>query len=126
MARVSERAPAIRVVLLPRDTNEVGTIFGGVIMSLVDQAGAIEAHKHADGRVVTVAVRELVFQKPVFVGDIVSCYTSTKKLGTTSVTVKVEVDVQRRSDRSVTERVTEAEIVFVAVDAQMRPKALRG
>jgi acyl-CoA thioesterase YciA len=123
--KLKERSPAIRVILMPRDTNEVGTIFGGVIMSLVDQAGAVEARKATDSRVVTVCVRELVFKKPVRVGDIVSLYTTTKRVGTTSVTVKVEVEVQRRHDSAITEAVTEAELVFVAVDDKMEPTAIK-
>ncbi len=123
--KLRERSPAIRVVLLPRDTNEVGSVFGGVIMSLVDQAAAVEARRHTDERVVTVCVRELVFKKPVFVGDIVSFYCKTLKVGTTSITVHVDVEVQRRADSSITEEVTEADLVFVVVDKDLRPMPIK-
>jgi acyl-CoA thioesterase YciA len=117
----SVREPAIRVILLPRDTNEVGTIFGGIILSQIDIAGAVEARKHANKRFVTVAMKEVVFRKPVYVGDIVSFYTRTLRIGNTSVTVKVEVEVQRRSDPKMLELVTEAEITYVAVDERGTP-----
>ena len=83
------RVPAIRVVMMPKDTNALGTIFGGVILSYIDQAGAVEAHRHCPGRIVTVAMREVVFHAPVFVGDLVSFWTHTVKVGNTSVTVHV-------------------------------------
>src|SRR5829696_6182693 len=89
--------PAIRVILMPKDTNALGTIFGGIILSYIDQAGAVEAHRHASGRLVTVAMREVVFHAPVFVGDLVRFYTETLRRGTTSITVKVVVEVERRS-----------------------------
>src|SRR5260221_13465920 len=92
------RDPAIRVILLPRDTNAQGSIFGGVILSHIDLAGVTEARKHAAKRFVTVAMKEGVVKKPVFVGDTVSFYTTTKKLGTTSVTIQVEVEAPRRQD----------------------------
>ena len=69
-------APAIRVVMMPKDTNALGTIFGGVILSYIDQAGAVEAHRHVAGRIVTVAMREVVFHAPVHVGDLVSFWTT--------------------------------------------------
>ena len=79
-----DRQPSIRTMMMPRDTNALGTIFGGVILSYIDQAGAVEAHRHVAGRIVTVALREVIFHAPVFVGDLVSFWTSTKRLGTTS------------------------------------------
>lgn len=118
---MKKRDPSIRVILLPRDTNEVGTIFGGVILSYIDAAGAVEARKQANKRFVTVAMKEVVFKKPVLVGDIVSFYTGTKRVGTTSVTVNVVVEVQRRADPKINEVVTEAELTFVAVDASGTP-----
>jgi acyl-CoA thioesterase YciA len=113
--------PAIRVILMPKDTNALGTIFGGIILSYIDQAGAVEAHRHAPGRLVTVAMREVVFHAPVFVGDLVSFYTETLRLGRTSITVKVVVEVERgnRGDGQV--KVTEAEVVYVHVDASNKP-----
>ena len=115
------RDPAIRVILLPRDTNAQGSIFGGVILSHIDLAGVTEARKHAAKRFVTVAMKEVVFKKPVFVGDTVSFYTTTKKVGTTSVTIQVEVEAQRWQDPNERVIVTEAEITFVAVNDKGEP-----
>ncbi len=117
--------PAIRVILLPRDTNAQGSIFGGVILSHIDLAGVTEARKHAAKRFVTVAIKEVVFKEPVYVGDTVSFYTKTTKLGTTSVTIKVDVMAQRWSDPAKNVSVTEAEIVFVAVDKDGRPTPIK-
>jgi acyl-CoA thioesterase YciA len=114
--------PAIRVVMMPRDTNALGTIFGGVILSYIDQAGAIEGSRHVSGRLVTVAMNEVEFHAPVFVGDLVSFYTETLRRGRTSVTVRVNVEAQRRHRREGSERnfeqvkVTEASLTFVHVD----------
>ena len=116
-----DRSPAIRVVMLPKDTNAQGTIFGGVILSYVDQAGGIEARKHADKKFVTVAMKEVEFLEPVQVGDLVSFYTSTVRIGRSSVTVKVDVEAQRHEDYSKRVTVTEAEVIYVAVDNQGRP-----
>jgi acyl-CoA thioesterase YciA len=121
------REPAIRVVMMPRDTNAFGTIFGGVLLSYIDQAAAVEAHKTTSKKIVTVAMHEVVFIKPVFVGDLVSFYTETVKIGNTSITVRVMVEVERFHSRT-RERehvsVTEAEVVYVAVDDDRRPVPL--
>ena len=110
--------PAIRITLLPRDTNSQGTIFGGVILSYIDTAGAIEAHRHTKmQRFVTVAMKEVIFHKPVFVGDLVSFYAEVVGVGTTSITVRVIVEVERLA-RSERVRVTEAEVIYVAVDGK--------
>jgi acyl-CoA thioesterase YciA len=109
--------PAIRITLLPRDTNSAGTIFGGVILSYIDMAGAIEAHRRTGmPRFVTVAMREVIFHKPVFVGDLVSFYAETVKIGRTSITVRVIVEAERVGHGTERIRVTEAEVVYVAVD----------
>jgi len=115
------RQPAIRILMMPRDTNALGTIFGGVILSYIDQAGAVEAHRHGPGRLVTVALREVVFHAPVFVGDLVSFYAEMLRLGTTSVTVKVEVEAVRPGRQITKVKVTEAEVVYVQVDERGRP-----
>jgi len=112
---------AIRVSMLPRDTNPGGTIFGGVILSHLDQAGGIEARKHADKLFVTVAMRGIEFIAPVFVGDVVSFYTRTVKLGRTSVTVGLIVEAMRYRDGDQIVRVMEAEAVYVAVDENRKP-----
>lgn len=116
--------PAIRVMLLPKDTNARGTIFGGVIMSQIDLAGAVEAQRHTRKKIVTVAVREIVFHQPVFVGDTVSFYTNVIKKGRTSITVGVCVEAQRATDPDVTVKVTEAETIFVAIDDEGKPTPL--
>src|SRR5256885_17136683 len=81
--------PAIRVVMMPRDANYLGTIFGGVILNSLDLAGAIEAQRHTTNKLVTVAMHEVNFIAPVFVGDLVSFYTETLGVGTTSITVRI-------------------------------------
>jgi acyl-CoA thioesterase YciA len=118
--------PALRVTLLPRDTNGWGTIFGGVILSYIDLAGGVEARKHADRPFVTVAMREVVFHEPVYVGDLVSFHTRTQRIGRTSVTVEILVEVERFAHGRETVRVTEAEAVYVAVDADRRPVPISG
>lgn len=115
------RQPAIRVSLLPRDTNPNGTIFGGVILSYIDQAGAIEARLHGADKVVTVAMEKVVFHAPVHVGDLASFYGELVRLGRTSITVKVVVEVAPGGSRSAPTRVTEAEITYVNVDSTGLP-----
>lgn len=111
-----KRDPAIRITLLPRDTNSQGTIFGGVILSYIDTAGAVEAHRRTKNeRFVTVAMKEVIFHKPVLVGDLVSFYADTLRIGTTSITTRVVVETQRMGETE-SMRVTEAEVIYVAVD----------
>ena len=103
--------------MMPRDTNAHGTIFGGVILSHIDTAGAVEAIRHTGHeRFVTVAMHEVVFVEPVFVGDIVSFYATTTKVGSTSVTVNIVVEANRFGKKGDAVRVTEAEVIYVAVD----------
>lgn len=117
----SRLQPKSRVLMMPRDTNPGGTIFGGVILSYMDQAGAEEAVCHGARRVVTVAMQEVVFHEPVFVGDLVSFYTELKRVGRTSITVTVNVIASRRWNREETVRVTGAEITYVNVNDSLRP-----
>lgn len=109
--------------MLPRDTNAYGTIFGGVILSHIDLAGAIEARRQAPRKYVTKAMHEVVFVAPVFVGDLVTFYTRTLRFGRTSITVDVEVEAERLGAKGTKEivKVTEAEVVFVAVDEEGHP-----
>src|SRR5260221_7526169 len=119
--------PAIRIAMLPRDTNAQGTIFGGVILSYLDMAGAIEAHRHtAMDRFVTVAMREVIFHAPVFVGDLVSFYCETGKIGTTSITVRVIVEAERYGGPSESARVTAAEVIYVAGGEKRKKKKNTG
>jgi acyl-CoA thioesterase YciA len=113
--------PAIRVVMMPRDTNVHGTIFGGIILSHLDLAGAVEARWQGCERVVSVALHEVIFHEPVFVGDLVSFYTRTDKIGRTSISVKIRVEVRRFADPRQKMTVTEASIVYVNVDEKGRP-----
>jgi len=117
--------PKTRVLMMPRDTNASGTIFGGVILSYIDQAGAEEAICSGARRVVTVAMNQVVFHEPVYVGDLVSFYTERLRVGRTSVTVKVRVRSARRFDRETVVDVTEAEITYVNVDRDGRPTTIR-
>lgn len=107
---------------MPADTNAAGDIFGGWIMSQVDIAGSIVAHQRARGRVVTVAVNSFVFHKPVFVGDVISCYADIVKVGTTSLTVNVEVFAERNRQQEEVVKVTEATLTYVAVGADRKPR----
>jgi len=112
--------PSIRVVMMPKDTNAHGTIFGGVILSYIDQAAAVEAKRQGALFIVTVAMREIVFHEPVHVGDLVSFYTRLVKIGTTSITISVEVFAQREGAREGV-KVTAAEVTFVNLDENRRP-----
>ena len=118
------RHPAIRVMMMPRDTNALGTIFGGVILSYIDQAGAVEAHRYVRGRILTVAMHEVEFHDPVFVGDLVSLYTEMIRIGRTSITIKVVVEAEGRLRGGDIVKVTEAEVVFVHVDEDNRPQPI--
>ncbi|RRQ20575.1 acyl-CoA thioesterase [Thiohalobacter thiocyanaticus] len=117
------RQPALRVVASPQDTNAAGDIFGGWIMAQVDVAGSVAAYRRAGGRVATVAVDSLQFHQPVLVGDLVSCYAEVVKVGNTSITVHVEVFVERDSRAGITRlKVTEANLVYVALDENGKPR----
>jgi acyl-CoA thioesterase YciA len=134
------KQPVLRVAAMPADTNQSGDIFGGWIMSQVDIAGSIVAQRRAKGRVVTVAVTEFLFKNPVYVGDLISCYADVVKSGKTSITVDVSVyatsfvspspsepygksgrpspkaNLKHGTLEEATVKVTEARIVYVAVD----------
>ena len=121
---------AIQVVMMPRDTNPQGTIFGGVILSHIDQAGAIGARREvvrrggAQPMVVTVAMNRVEFKRPVLVGDVVRFLTRAIRIGRTSITIEVKVEAERGLDVL---QVTEAEVVYVGIDPDSpdrRPKPL--
>jgi acyl-CoA thioesterase YciA len=116
--------PAIRVLMMPRDTNAYGTIFGGIILSYIDQAGAIEARRQGSRFMVTVSMDKVVFHEPVFVGDLVSFWTETVRIGTTSITVKVVVDALRGKNPEDRVIVTEANVVYVNVGEDRRPRPI--
>ncbi len=117
----------LRMVPMPSDTNHAGDIFGGWIMSQVDIAGSIPAIRRARGRVATVAVNSFVFKQPVLVGDLVSFFAEIIKVGRTSITVDVAVYAQRglrEGDDEICIKVTEAELTYVAIDDNRRPRVV--
>ncbi len=120
------RDAAIRITMMPRDTNAHGTVFGGIILSYIDVAGGVEAvrHTHHD-RFVTVAMKEVIFLEPVFIGDLVSFYAETVRVGSTSITVKVVVEAERFGSHGQSVRVTEADVTYVAIN-QYREKVRIG
>ena len=118
------KIPSIRVAAMPKDANAGGSIFGGWIMSQVDIAGSVAATERARGPVATVAVNSFEFHQPVFVGDLISCYADVIRVGRTSITVKVEVFAQRDRTGITTVMVTKAELTYVALDKDQRPRAL--
>jgi len=122
--KLPDDEPTTRVPAMPTDTNAGGDIFGGWIMSQVDIAGSIAAIRHAGKRVVTVAVNALHFKKPVYVGDLLSCYAQVERIGRTSISVSVEVYVERYREGIEVVKVTEATLTYVAVDAEGRPEAV--
>ena len=120
------REAAIRLTMMPRDTNAHGTIFGGIILSYIDIAGGVEAVRHTGhDRFVTVAMQEVRFHEPVFVGDLVSFYAKTLKVGRTSIAIHVDVEAERFGTKGQRVKVTSAEVTFVAIN-QFREKVKIG
>ncbi len=131
-SNAENRYLAIKVVMMPRDTNQYGTIFGGVLLSHIDMAGAVGAHHEVrragwpDRPLVSVAMKSVEFHQPVFVGDTVSFWTTLVRVGRTSITMHVDVQTERGSQLV---RLTEAEVTYVAIDlsdSQRRPVPIRG
>ncbi|MGI8812425.1 MAG: acyl-CoA thioesterase [Pyrinomonadaceae bacterium] len=111
------RDAAIRLTMMPRDTNAHGTVFGGIILSYIDVAGGVEAVRRTQhDRFVTVAMKEVIFHEPVFIGDLVSFYAETIRTGNTSITVHVDVEAERFGNQGERVRVTSAEVTFVAIN----------
>ena len=123
----NEPNAAIRLTMMPRDTNAHGTVFGGIILSYIDVAGGVEAVRHTKhDRFVTVAMKEVIFHEPVFMGDLVSLYAETLKVGSTSITIHVVVEAERFGSQGRHKvKVTEAEVVYVAIN-QFREKVKIG
>ena len=117
-----DRQPVIRIIPMPADTNAYGTIFGGWVMAQVDLAGSVPASVRSRGKVVTVAVNSFQFKQPVLVGDLVSFYADVVKVGRTSLTVDVEVYAQRQRFGAQVVKVTEAQLIYVAVDDERKPR----
>ena len=120
---MKERFPAIRITMLPKDTNAFGTIFGGVILSYIDLAGSIEVRRHYSQRFVTKAMREVAFVAPVHLGDLVTFFARVTRVGRTSVTVDIEVEAERLGSQGnrQTVSVTQAQVIYVAIDPEGRP-----
>jgi acyl-CoA thioesterase YciA len=116
--------PALRVVPMPSDANMHGDVFGGWIMAHVDVAGSLPAIRRAGGRVATIAVNSFLFKEPVFVGDLLSFYAKVIRVGTTSVTVQVEVFAERNRQNAEVVKVTEAILTYVATDESRKPRPL--
>jgi len=117
---MTERELVIKIIAMPRDTNPDGDMFGGWIISQMDLAAYLHARKRSSAKVVTVAVDNIVFHRPVYVGDCLLCYAVTEKTGRTSMTVKVEAMVERRQGHK-QEQVTEGHFVFVAIGEDRKP-----
>lgn len=115
--------PAIRAVAMPADANANGDIFGGWVLSQMDLAGGTVASQRSAGRCATVAIEAMSFHRPVFIGDLVSCFATIAKTGRTSMTVKINTYAQRRlSNEQV--KVTEGTFVYVAIDDEGRPRSI--
>lgn len=113
----------VRTVAMPADTNANGDIFGGWVMSRMDQAGGIAGVEHTQGRVVTVAVQGMTFIRPVRVGDVLCVYTQVERIGRTSMDIHVEAWAQRFRTQ-IREKVTDANFTFVAIDDHGKPRPI--
>lgn len=120
--------PAIKVIAMPNDTNPDGDMFGGWIVSQMDLAGYLTARKIARRKLVTIAIDNIVFHSPVFVGDCLECFTRVEKTGRTSITIVVEAFVERKDKgpNEPKEKVTEGKFVFVAIDKDRNPSPIEG
>ena len=118
MTHKKHKCPAVRVVMFPKDTNCHGNIFGGVLLSHIDVAAGVAAAKICSHRLVTVSMKEVVFKKPVHVGDVLTCWTDITRIGNTSISIHVWVEVERKGAFI---PVTEADVTYVAVDNEDKP-----
>ena len=122
--QLPDQQPVLRLVPMPADMNSAGDIFGGWVMSHLDVAGGIPAFRRARGRIATVAANALQFRQPIAVGDLVSFYAEVIRVGTTSITVQVEVYAERNPRNPIVVKVTEAQLTYVAVDKQGKKRPL--
>ena len=122
--KLPDRQPVLRVIPMPADINPSGDIFGGWVMAQIDLAGGVPAVRRARGRIATVAVNALQFREPIAVGDLVSFYADIVKVGTTSITVDVQVYAERTPDNPTVVKVTEAQLTYVAVDSKGNKRPL--
>jgi len=116
--------PEIRVLPMPSDTNAAGDIFGGWLMSQVDIAGSVAAHRYVGNRVVTVAVNEFLFLKPVLVGDLVSIYANIDHIGNTSIRIALVVMAEHERGKATAEKVAQANLTYVSVDENGKSKTI--
>jgi acyl-CoA thioesterase YciA len=123
--KLADKQPSLRTIAMPADANPAGDIFGGWIMSQMDLAGAIHASYKVKGRLVTVAVESMNFHLPVFVGDQVSCYCNTSRIGNTSISIHIETWVRRRQSDIELLKVTEATFTYVSIDKDRKPVPIR-
>ena len=117
----------LSVIAMPADTNPAGNIFGGWLLSQIDLAGSVAAKELIPERVVTISMKEVIFKQPVFVGDLVACHAKITRVGSTSITVQVNVTAERYCKDTcsrVCQHVTSAEVTYVAVDAQGNKKTI--
>lgn len=124
MATDISKQPEIRVLAMPSDTNASGDIFGGWLMSQVDIAGSIAAHRRVGNRVVTVAVNEFVFIKPVNVGDLVSIYADVEHIGNTSIRIALNVMAERGRGMHNAHKVAKAVLTYVSLNENKQPKPI--
>ena len=117
-----EKQLVIQVQTMPRDTNPYGDVFGGFLLSQMDLAGGILARQIAKNRVVTVALDKMAFKAPVFLGDVVKCYATLERIGTTSITILVEAYATRANGED--EKVTEGKFFYVSIDKERRPQKI--
>ena len=120
----SDKELVLKVIPMPADTNANGDIFGGWVMAQVDLAGSVIPARHVDGRMATVAVNEFLFKQPVRVGDILSFFASIKRIGRTSITVHVEGMAERDPENLHVVKVTEANLTYVAIDREGKPRPI--
>jgi acyl-CoA thioesterase YciA len=120
----TDKELVLKVIPMPADSNANGDIFGGWVMAQVDLAGSVIPARIAKGRIATVAVNQFIFKQAVKIGDLLSFFAEVERIGTTSVTVKVEVYAQRMRQPEQTIKVTEANVTYVAIDMDGKPRPL--
>jgi acyl-CoA thioesterase YciA len=120
----TDRELVMRVLPMPADSNHNGDIFGGWIMAQVDLAGAVLPARIAKGRIATVAVNQFIFKQAVSVGDLLSFYAKVERIGTTSITVNVEVYAERNPADLHVVKVTEANLTYVAIDSNGKSRPI--
>ena len=120
----ADKELVLRVIPMPSDANFNGDIFGGWIMAQVDMAGSVLPVRIAKGRVTTVAVNQFIFKQPVSIGDLLSFYSTVERIGNTSITVRVEVYAERNPSDIQVVKVTEANLTYVAIDRDGKPRQI--